>query len=97
MTIEQFRKFRPGFTGSMTEGEYVVGISWYDAVSFCKWLSKKEGKIYRLPTEAEWEYAARAGTNTSFWSGEDPPESGTPNPWGLINVHSGPLEWCHDW
>jgi formylglycine-generating enzyme required for sulfatase activity len=97
VTIEQFQNFRSDFTGSMTEGPYAVGISWYDAVAFCEWLSKKEGKPYRLPTEAEWEYAARADTESSFWSGKEPPEPGQENPWGLKNIHSGPLEWCQDW
>jgi formylglycine-generating enzyme required for sulfatase activity len=50
----------------------VVNVSWNDAVVFCKWLSKKEGKTYRLPTEAEWEYACRAGTTTRYYSGDDP-------------------------
>jgi formylglycine-generating enzyme required for sulfatase activity len=47
-----------------TEGHPVVNVSWNDALEFCKWLSGKEGKTYRLPTEAEWEYACRAGTTT---------------------------------
>jgi formylglycine-generating enzyme required for sulfatase activity len=50
----------------------VVSVSWNDAVAFCKWLSRKEGKSYRLPTEAEWEYACRAGTTTRYFSGDDP-------------------------
>ena len=50
----------------------MVNVSWNDAVAFCKWLSKKEGKTYRLPTEAEWEYACRAGTTTRYYSGDDP-------------------------
>jgi formylglycine-generating enzyme required for sulfatase activity len=47
----------------------VEKVSWNDAVEFCKKLSQKEGKAYRLPTEAEWEYACRAGTSTPFHTG----------------------------
>jgi hypothetical protein len=97
ITVEQFREFQPEFTGSGVEGPYAVGIGWNDANQFCEWLSEKEGKPYRLPTEAEWEYAARARTKTPFWSGEAPPEEARANLWGLLNVHSGPSEWCYDW
>jgi len=55
-----------------TDEHPVVSVSWNDAMAFCKWLSKKEGKTYRLPTEAEWEYACRAGTTTRYYSGDDP-------------------------
>jgi formylglycine-generating enzyme required for sulfatase activity len=55
-----------------TDEHPVVNVSWNDAVAFCKWLSKKENKTCRLPTEAEWEYACRAGTTTRYSSGDDP-------------------------
>ena len=55
-----------------TDEHPVVCVSWNDAVAFCEWLSKKERKTYRLPTEAEWEYACRAGTKTRYCSGDDP-------------------------
>jgi formylglycine-generating enzyme required for sulfatase activity len=54
-----------------SDDDPVCVISWNDAVAFCRWLSKKEGNTYRLPTEAEWEYACRAGTTTRFYHGDD--------------------------
>ncbi|MFO1004658.1 MAG: SUMF1/EgtB/PvdO family nonheme iron enzyme [Planctomycetaceae bacterium] len=54
-----------------TDAHPVVNVSWNDAVAFCEWLSGKEGKTYKLPSEAEWEYACRAGTKSLWWHGSD--------------------------
>ncbi len=66
VTVAQFRQFDPEFKKSdpklkSADDDAVSGATWERAVEFCEWLSKKEGKTYRLPTEAEWEYACRAG------------------------------------
>lgn len=56
------------------DAQPVVGVSQRDGVAFAAWLSKKTGQTYRLPSEAEWERAARAGTTTAYWWGDEAPD-----------------------
>ena len=87
--IYRSKKFVPSNWGfkEQTDNHPVVNVTWNDATAFCDWLSKKEGKTYRLPTEAEWEYAARAGSTTRFSFGNDPESLAT-----CENVADGSLK-----
>jgi formylglycine-generating enzyme required for sulfatase activity len=64
-------KHRPDDHGWGRGDRPVINVAWDDAKLFVAWLSQKSGQKYRLPSEAEWEYAARAGTKTPFWWGRD--------------------------
>jgi formylglycine-generating enzyme required for sulfatase activity len=69
-TNEKYSWRNTGFPQS--DSHPVVNVSWNDAKEFCKWLSTREGKKFLLPTEAEWEYACRAGTTTRYSHSDDP-------------------------
>ena len=69
------RSLRGKLGFSKADDEAVVFVTWHDAARFCEWLSGKEGVPYRLPTEAEWEYACRAGTSSPFHTGDTLPEA----------------------
>ncbi len=61
---------KPNDQGWGRDRQPVINVSWTDAVTYCEWLGKQTGKLYRLPNEAEWEYACRAGTTTAYWWGD---------------------------
>lgn len=78
ITFEQYDRFCIETSRSLPDDEGwgrahrpVINVSWQDAVAYTQWLSDKTGKKYRLPTDAEWEYAARAGTDTRYWWGNE--------------------------
>jgi formylglycine-generating enzyme required for sulfatase activity len=85
-------------------------VSWFDAQEFCRRLSQRTGRTYTLPSEAQWEYACRAGTTTpyAFGSTFSPLQANVststtaavggspPNAWGLHDMHGNVWEWCND-
>jgi formylglycine-generating enzyme required for sulfatase activity len=89
----------------------VENVSWFDVQIFINKINAKTGHSFRLPTEAEWEYACRAGTKTALvgdmndysWNSENSGRTSKkvatkkPNKWGLYDMHGNILEFCSDW
>jgi formylglycine-generating enzyme len=80
VTNEEYARFAPPPRGDDPRfddpRQPVVAVSWLDAVRYCEWLSGVTGRVYRLPTEAEWEYAARGGLEGKRYPwGDEPPQS----------------------
>ncbi|MDG4595667.1 MAG: SUMF1/EgtB/PvdO family nonheme iron enzyme [Candidatus Contendobacter sp.] len=78
VTFDEYDRFcestgqqKPSDSGWGRGRRPVINVTWEDAVAYCAWLSHETGASYRLPSETEWEYAARGGTKTAFWWGDE--------------------------
>jgi formylglycine-generating enzyme required for sulfatase activity len=76
-----------------SDDEPVVHVSWNDAVAYTRWLARGTGKPYRLPTEAEFEYALRGGKRTRYWWGEGAPGEVVENLTGQGDVSRNQRQW----
>ena len=107
----EFNWRHPGFP--QTDEHPVSGVTYEDALAFCRWMQQRTGQAFDLPTEAQWEYAARAGEDTVWpggmaadavaWSkgnssrGTQPVAQKAANRWGFHDLGGNVAEWCRDW
>lgn len=120
VTFEQYDRFAtatarklPGACGWGRGKQPIMKVGWHDATAYTQWLSESTGEEFRLPTEAQWEYACRGGTMTDYCFGDNiteeqvnfnrannktmPVGSYQPNSLGLYEMHGNVWEWCSDW
>ena len=93
VTFDQYDRFceatgrkKPDDMGWGRGNQPVINVSWDDAMAYAAWLTKISSRIFRLPSESEWEYAARSGRSTAYWWGADPVK-------GTANCSDCGTEW----
>lgn len=90
------KRHRPKYqNGSDAENHPVQPLTWQEAQLFCRWLSEKEGRLYGLPTEAQWEYACRAGTTNQTYWGDNLDDRTKANVGGAVGA-TGHSQWSDD-